>query len=151
VFFSYVIQLQILPGGLRDADPEDTDEDAWKEAIAGYVNADESSASLNRLTTGKNYMFRMTAKNAAGASPWAPLGPICCAALVEDPKIILPRPLRKQIKISVNEKLHLNVPFQGAPKPVVTWTKITEVPAAPIEAPAPVEAPAVVEGKFNYF
>ena len=73
-------------------------------------------------------MFRMSSKNNAGASEWSTLGPVCCAALVEDPKVLLPRVLKKAVKVNVTDKLHLNVPFHGAPKPQVTWTKITPAP-----------------------
>ena len=145
----YAIQLQILPGGLRDADPAAATEEGWKEAVAGYVDATESSVNLVRLTTGKNYMFRMTAKNQAGSSSWATLGPVCCAASVEDPKILLPRNLKKTLKINVNDKVHVNVPFQGAPKPKVTWTKLVEVWPEPIpaaeEGGEPTQPPAEIK------
>jgi len=132
----YVIQLQILPGGLKTANPADAKDEAWKDAVAGYVDAADSAVQLSRLETGKNYMFRMCSKNSAGASSWTSLGPVCCAANVEEPKILLPRALKKCLKINVNEKLHLNVPFQGAPKPCVTWSKIVDAPAPEPVAPA---------------
>ena len=145
----YLVQLQILPGGLRDADPAAATEDGWKEAVAGYVDPSESAVNLVRLTTGKNYMFRMSAKNQAGASSWATLGPVCCAASVEDPKILLPRNLKKALKINVNDKVHVNVPFQGAPKPKVTWTKLVEVWPEPIpaaeEGGEPTQPPAEIK------
>ena len=108
--------------------------------------------TLPRLATGKNYMFRMCSKNSAGSSDWVGLGPVCCAANVEDPKVVLPRALKKQLKINVGEKLHINVPFQGAPKPIVSWTKLTEKIIEPEPEPVPEPAaepaePAPAEGE----
>ena len=47
------------------------------------------------------------------------VGPICCAEKIEEPKINLPRQLNKRIKVPVNDKIHLSVPFQGD-KPINT-------------------------------
>ena len=59
----------------------------FQEAVAGYVDAADTAVTLPRLATGKNYMFRMCSKNSAGSSDWVGLGPVCCAANVEDPKV----------------------------------------------------------------
>ena len=52
--------------------------------------------------------------------------------------------MKRQLKINVGEKLHINVPFQGAPRPVVSWTKLTEkiVEPEPEPVPEPVPEPA---------
>uniref|UniRef100_A0A3B5MKT8 Myosin binding protein C, fast type a n=1 Tax=Xiphophorus couchianus TaxID=32473 RepID=A0A3B5MKT8_9TELE len=41
----------------------------------------------------------------------------------ENPKIRLPRNLRSKIIKAVGEKVNLLIPFQGKPRPVVTWFK----------------------------
>lgn len=51
--------------------------------------------------------------------PLLTVGPICCAEKIEEPKINIPRQLNKRIKVPVNEKIHLSVPFQGD-KPINT-------------------------------
>jgi hypothetical protein len=119
-----LVQLQILPGGIKGADPNSVDDSAWKDAKDGaLIDAKSVKVNLDKLDTGKNYMFRICTKNAAGQSKWVNLGPICCASAVEDPKINLPRALQRKLKVKVGEKLHINVPFQGKPKPKVTWNK----------------------------
>merc|ERR1711990_1114301 len=93
---------------------------------------------VKALDVGKNFMLRLRAKNSAGYSTFAQVGPVCCAANVEDPKILLPRILQKQTKINVGDKLHLNIPFQGSPQPIITWKKFVPAPPAPIPEPEPV-------------
>ncbi|XP_076805528.1 myosin-binding protein C, fast-type-like isoform X3 [Clavelina lepadiformis] len=79
--------------------------------------------TLDKLITGKKYRFRLAAVNRAGSSSYSEVGPVVCAAVVEEAKIVLPRHLLKPVKVKVGEKLHVNVPYQGRPKPQLTWTK----------------------------
>ena len=81
--------------------------------VGNLVPAADTDVIVKALAVGKNHMFRLRAKNSAGFSTFAQVGPACCAANVEEPKILLPRVLQKQTKINVGDKLHLNIPFQG--------------------------------------
>uniref|UniRef100_A0A6Q2ZPF0 Myosin-binding protein C, fast-type n=1 Tax=Esox lucius TaxID=8010 RepID=A0A6Q2ZPF0_ESOLU len=46
-----------------------------------------------------------------------------CLRISEHPKIRLPRQLRTKFIRKVGEKVNLVIPFQGKPRPVVTWFK----------------------------
>merc|ERR1712131_504449 len=39
---------------------------------------------------------------------------------------------------NVGDKLHLNIPFQGSPQPIITWKKFVPAPPAPVPEPEPV-------------
>jgi len=52
--------------------------------------------------------------------------------------VLLPRILQKQVKITLGEKLHLNIPYQGSPVPQITWQKFTPAPLPPMPEPEPV-------------
>lgn len=136
----YEVFSHILEGGLVSPDPFSVTDAGWKKAmIAGsIVPAADTDVIVKGLDTGKNYMLRVRSKNSAGFSSWAQAGPACCAANVEEPKVLLPRILQKQTKINVGEKLHLNIPFQGSPKPIITWKKFVPAPPAPVPEPEPV-------------
>nr|XP_039267422.1 myosin-binding protein C, cardiac-type-like [Styela clava] len=94
----------------------------WKLVQKGLLSNKLTKINLEKLETCKKYCFRMSAVNKAGSSPFAEVGPVVCAFLVEEPKISLPRPYLKPVKVKVGGKLHINVPYQGKPKPVLTWT-----------------------------
>ncbi|KAM6951107.1 myosin-binding protein C, fast-type-like [Aplochiton taeniatus] len=76
------------------------------------------------LPTGEKMNFRVVAVNIAGKSPPALLGqPVTIREIMELPKIRLPRELRAKYIRKVGDKINLTVPFQGKPRPVVTWLK----------------------------
>ena len=104
------------------------EDDAWEDWKKTKVAPDANAQILDGLDTGKTYMFRMAAENAAGRSKWTTFGPVVCAEAMEDPRINLPRPLTRLVKIRCGEKLHFQCPFVGRPKPVVTWTKVDSLP-----------------------
>ena len=136
----YQIQFQICGGSLLAPDVFSVTDDGWKNCmIAGSIVAPaEQNIVLKGLATGKNHLFRMRSKNSAGTSNWLQVGPVCCAANVEAPKVLLPRVLQKQTKITLGEKIHLNIPFQGSPQPQVSWKKFTAQPLPPMPEPEPV-------------
>uniref|UniRef100_A0A8C2D1P0 Myosin binding protein C, fast type a n=1 Tax=Cyprinus carpio TaxID=7962 RepID=A0A8C2D1P0_CYPCA len=69
-------------------------------------------------------LFRVTAVNIAGRSPPAVMAQaVTIREIVERPKIRLPRELRTKYIKRVGEKVNLVIPFQGKPRPVVTWLK----------------------------
>ncbi|XP_075268485.1 LOW QUALITY PROTEIN: myosin-binding protein C, fast-type-like, partial [Opisthocomus hoazin] len=76
------------------------------------------------LPTGERLQFRVTAVNIAGPSPPATLPQgVTIREIVERPKIRLPRHLRQTYVRKVGEPVNLVIPFQGKPRPQVTWTK----------------------------
>uniref|UniRef100_A0A8C6UUQ5 Myosin binding protein C, fast type a n=1 Tax=Neogobius melanostomus TaxID=47308 RepID=A0A8C6UUQ5_9GOBI len=80
--------------------------------------------SVKGLPVGEKMLFRVVAVNPAGRSPPAILGqPVTIREIVESPKIRIPRHLRSKLITRVGEKINLLIPFQGKPRPVVTWFK----------------------------
>ncbi|CAL8285016.1 unnamed protein product [Merluccius merluccius] len=76
------------------------------------------------LPVGEKINFRVFAKNVAGCSLPATLAqPVTIREIVELPKIRLPRDLRTKYIRKVGDKINLVIPFQGKPRPVVTWYK----------------------------
>uniref|UniRef100_A0A669BVF7 Myosin binding protein Ca n=1 Tax=Oreochromis niloticus TaxID=8128 RepID=A0A669BVF7_ORENI len=76
------------------------------------------------LLLGEKMLFRVIAVNIAGHSPPAILSQaVTIREIMENPKIRLPRRLRTKFITQVGEKVNLVIPFQGKPRPVVTWYK----------------------------
>ncbi|XP_003222732.3 myosin-binding protein C, fast-type isoform X1 [Anolis carolinensis] len=76
------------------------------------------------LPTGEKLLFRVVAVNIAGRSPPATFGqPVTIREIVQQPKIRLPRHLRQTYIKKVGEQINMVIPFQGKPRPVVTWMK----------------------------
>ncbi|KPP69412.1 myosin-binding protein C, cardiac-type-like, partial [Scleropages formosus] len=99
---------------------EGTDE--WVPAFQGLT--DRTSVLIRDLPTGEKMQFRVRAYNMAGASPPATLGqPVTIREIMQRPKIWLPRNLRQTLIKKVGESVNLVIPFQGKPRPKVTWIK----------------------------
>ena len=118
------------------------DDDAWND-WSRKINPDANHANLDGLETGKSYLFRIATQNAAGKSKWTTLGPIVCAHEIIDPRVIVPRALTRLIQVPVGQKLHLNIQYEGAPKPEVYW-KFKE--GLPIEGEADERVERDLEG-----
>ncbi|KAI7803613.1 myosin binding protein Ca [Triplophysa rosa] len=94
-----------------------------------WVQANETPVGKNSyrvkgLPVGEKMLFRVTAVNIAGRSPPAVTGQaVTIREIVERPKIRLPRQLRTKYIKRVGEKINLVIPFQGKPRPIVTWFK----------------------------
>ncbi|KAL4623812.1 myosin-binding protein H-like isoform X2 [Arapaima gigas] len=79
---------------------------------------------IKNLTTGDLLHVRVKAVNAGGPSGPATLAePVRVREVVARPKIHLPRFLRSKFVKKVGEQVNLVIPFNGKPKPEVTWTK----------------------------
>uniref|UniRef100_A0A8C9VI98 Myosin-binding protein H n=2 Tax=Scleropages formosus TaxID=113540 RepID=A0A8C9VI98_SCLFO len=79
---------------------------------------------IKNLTAGDLLHARVKAVNAGGPSNPATLSePVHIREVVDRPKIRLPRFLRARLVKQVGEQVNLVIPFNGKPKPVVTWTK----------------------------
>ncbi|XP_051846248.1 myosin-binding protein C, fast-type isoform X2 [Antechinus flavipes] len=80
--------------------------------------------TVKDLPTGARILFRVVGVNIAGRSEPATLvQPVTIREIVQQPKIRLPRHLRQTYIRRVGEQLNLVIPFQGKPRPQVTWTK----------------------------
>ncbi|XP_068026516.1 LOW QUALITY PROTEIN: myosin-binding protein C, fast-type-like, partial [Melanerpes formicivorus] len=97
-------------------------EDTWTPAHEGLV--ERCGLTVRGLPTGEKLLFRVRGVNIAGKSPPATLAqPVTIREIVERPKIRLPRHLRQTYVRQVGEPVNLVIPFQGKPRPVVTWSK----------------------------
>ncbi|XP_072889855.1 myosin-binding protein C, fast-type-like isoform X1 [Hemitrygon akajei] len=115
---------KVGPGGLDGYLIEYAKEgsDVW---IAGNTELVERlSFTVKDLPTGEKLFFRVRAVNIAGKSPPAMLSqPVTIREIVQHPKIWLPRKLRQTYIKKVGEQINIMIPFQGKPRPLVTWLK----------------------------
>ncbi|XP_037545143.1 myosin binding protein Ca [Nematolebias whitei] len=94
-----------------------------------WIQANKEPVEMNQyrvkgLPVGEKMLFRVVAINIAGRSPPATLSQaVTIKEIMENPKICLPRNLRTKLITTVGEKVNLVIPFQGKPRPVVTWSK----------------------------
>ncbi|XP_020569136.1 myosin-binding protein C, cardiac-type isoform X9 [Oryzias latipes] len=99
---------------------EGTDE--WIPAFQGLT--ERTSATIRDLNTGDKLQFRVRAFNMAGPSAPATLAqPVTIREIMQRPKIWLPRTLRQTIIKKVGDVVNIMIPFQGKPRPKVSWTK----------------------------
>ncbi|XP_072549674.1 myosin binding protein Ca isoform X3 [Salminus brasiliensis] len=97
-------------------------ESKWVQA--NEVPVEKNMYRVRELQVGEKYLFRVTAVNIAGRSPPAEINQgVTIREITERPKIRLPRQLRTKFIRKVGEKVNLVIPFQGKPRPVVTWMK----------------------------
>uniref|UniRef100_A0A670ZMS5 Myosin binding protein C2 n=1 Tax=Pseudonaja textilis TaxID=8673 RepID=A0A670ZMS5_PSETE len=109
-----------IDGYLIEYCKEGTDE--WIPANTELV--ERCGFTAKGLPTGEKLLFRVTAVNIAGKSLPATLAqPVTIREIVEQPKIRLPRHLRQTYIKKVGEQINLVIPFQGKPRPKVTWSK----------------------------
>uniref|UniRef100_A0A3B4B4Z0 Myosin binding protein C, fast type a n=1 Tax=Periophthalmus magnuspinnatus TaxID=409849 RepID=A0A3B4B4Z0_9GOBI len=96
--------------------------DQWVQANEAPV--EKTQYRVKGLPVGEKMLFRVVAVNLAGRSPPAVLGQaVTIREIVESPKIRVPRHLRSKLITRVGEKVNIVIPFQGKPRPVVTWYK----------------------------
>ncbi|XP_053472658.1 myosin-binding protein C, cardiac-type [Ictalurus furcatus] len=99
---------------------EGTDE--WIPAFEGLT--ERNSVIIRDLPTGEKMQFRVRAYNMAGPSLPATLSqPVTIREIMQRPKIWIPRSLRQTLVKRVGDTVNLVIPFQGKPRPKVTWTK----------------------------
>ncbi|XP_021564270.1 myosin-binding protein C, cardiac-type [Carlito syrichta] len=94
----------------------------WVAALQGLT--ERTSLLVKDLPTGARLLFRVRAHNVAG--PGAPVTteePVTVQEILQRPRFQLPRHLRQTIQRKVGEPVNLLIPFQGKPRPQVTWTK----------------------------
>uniref|UniRef100_A0A8C5Q856 Myosin binding protein C3 n=1 Tax=Leptobrachium leishanense TaxID=445787 RepID=A0A8C5Q856_9ANUR len=94
----------------------------WVPALAGLT--ERTSIMIRDLPTGERLNFRVRAINLAGPSePCTLKEPVLVREVMQRPKIWLPRYLRQKLLKKVGETVNIVVPFQGKPRPIVTWLK----------------------------
>uniref|UniRef100_A0A8C2KSS6 Myosin binding protein C, cardiac n=1 Tax=Cyprinus carpio TaxID=7962 RepID=A0A8C2KSS6_CYPCA len=99
--------------------------DEWIPAFKGLT--ERTSVIIRDLPTGEKMQFRVRAYNMAGPSPPATLQQaVTIREIMQRPKIWVPRNLRQTLIKKVGEMINLVIPFQGKPRPQVTWTKNDE-------------------------
>ncbi|XP_004437005.1 PREDICTED: myosin-binding protein C, cardiac-type [Ceratotherium simum simum] len=94
----------------------------WVAAVQGLT--EHTSMLVKDLPTGARLLFRVRAHNVAG--PGAPVTTkeaVTVQEILQRPRLQLPRHLRQTIYRQVGEHVNLLIPFQGKPRPQVTWTK----------------------------
>ncbi|KAM4704558.1 myosin-binding protein C, fast-type [Rhinophrynus dorsalis] len=96
--------------------------DEW--IVANTELVERCGYTVKDLPTGEKISFRVRSVNIAGKSEPAILAqPVTIREIVQQPKIRLPRQLRQTFIKKVGEQVNLVIPFQGKPRPIVTWTK----------------------------
>ncbi|KAJ8394927.1 hypothetical protein AAFF_G00040500 [Aldrovandia affinis] len=100
--------------------------DEWIPAFEGLT--ERNSVIIRDLPTGEKMLFRVRAYNMAGPSNPASLSQaVTIREIMQRPKIWIPRYLRQTLVKKVGETINLVIPFQGKPRPKVTWTKDGEL------------------------
>ncbi|XP_066556816.1 myosin-binding protein C, cardiac-type [Amia ocellicauda] len=96
--------------------------DEWVPAFEGLT--ERTSVVIRDLPTGEKMNFRVKAVNVAGPSAPTRLSqPVTIREIMQRPKIWIPRTLRQTVIKKVGEMVNIVIPFQGKPRPKVTWTK----------------------------
>uniref|UniRef100_A0A8C4I263 Myosin binding protein C3 n=1 Tax=Dicentrarchus labrax TaxID=13489 RepID=A0A8C4I263_DICLA len=91
-------------------------------ALGGLT--DRTSLIIRDLTTGDKLQFRVRAYNMAGPSAPTTLAQhVTIREIMQRPKIWVPRNLRQTLMKKVGDTVNLVIPFQGKPRPKVTWSK----------------------------
>ncbi|XP_065610989.1 myosin-binding protein C, cardiac-type isoform X1 [Cyrtonyx montezumae] len=94
----------------------------WIPALPGLT--ERTSALIKDLVTGDKLHFRIKAINLAGESGAAIIKePITIQEIMQRPKIWLPRHLRQTLVKKVGETINIMIPFQGKPRPKISWMK----------------------------
>nr|KAF6438328.1 myosin binding protein C3 [Molossus molossus] len=94
----------------------------WVAALEGLT--ERTSMLVKDLPTGARLLFRVRAHNVAGpGAPATTKEPVTVQEILQRPRLQLPRHLRQTIQRRVGEPVNLLIPFQGKPRPQVTWTK----------------------------
>ncbi|CAI9566855.1 unnamed protein product, partial [Staurois parvus] len=92
--------------------------------VANPELTDKTRFTITGLPTGSKIFVRVKAVNAAGQSePKLHPQPILVKEVIVPPKIRLPRHLKQTYIRKVGEAVNLVIPFQGRPRPKVSWKK----------------------------
>ncbi|XP_061494830.1 myosin-binding protein C, slow-type isoform X2 [Rhineura floridana] len=110
-------------GGLIKTE-EKTEKPSGQWIVANPELIDKTKFTITGLPAGAKIFVRVKAVNAAGPSdPRMHPQPIIVKEIIEPPKIRLPRHLKQTYIRRVGESVNLVIPFQGRPRPKVSWKK----------------------------
>ncbi|KAM4037758.1 myosin-binding protein C, slow-type isoform 9-T9 [Anomaloglossus baeobatrachus] len=99
-------------------------EGAEEWIVANSELTDKTRFTISGLPTGSKIFVRVKAVNAAGQSEnKLHPNPILVKEVIVPPKIRLPRHLKQTYIRKVGEAVNLVIPFQGKPRPKVSWKK----------------------------
>ncbi|KAL1007358.1 hypothetical protein UPYG_G00085610 [Umbra pygmaea] len=94
----------------------------WVPAFEGLT--ERTSIVIRDLPTGEKMQFRVRAYNVAGPSaPTYLTQAVTIREIMQKPKIWIPRNLHQTLIKKVGETINIVIPFQGKPRPLITWTK----------------------------
>uniref|UniRef100_A0A3Q3VLS7 Myosin-binding protein C, fast-type n=1 Tax=Mola mola TaxID=94237 RepID=A0A3Q3VLS7_MOLML len=120
----WLIPEKIGAGGLDGYIIEYCKEGDTEWVVANNELCERQTYVVCGLPVGEKINFRVVAVNIAGRSLPATMSqPVTIREIIDHPKIRLPRKLRTKYIKKVGEKINLTIPFQGKPRPVVTWYK----------------------------
>ncbi|XP_021114073.1 myosin-binding protein C, slow-type isoform X2 [Heterocephalus glaber] len=92
--------------------------------VANTDLIDKTKFTITGLPTDAKIFVRVKAVNKAGSSePKYYSQPILVKEIIEPPKIRIPRHLKQTYIRRVGEAVNLVIPFQGKPRPELTWKK----------------------------
>ncbi|XP_073401115.1 myosin-binding protein C, slow-type isoform X3 [Dendrobates tinctorius] len=120
-----MLQLEELEGTPDNEDDLQNDVSGAEEWItANSELTDKTRFTITGLPTGSKIFVRVKAVNAAGQSDHKlHPNPILVKEVIVPPKIRLPRHLKQTYIRKVGEAVNLVIPFQGKPRPKVSWKK----------------------------
>ncbi|KAM3924104.1 myosin-binding protein C, slow-type isoform 4-T4 [Leptodactylus fuscus] len=106
----------------EDFQEEPDEAEEW--IVANPELTDKTRFTITGLPTGSKIFVRVKAVNAAGQSEHRlHPNPILVKEVIVPPKIRLPRHLKQTYIRKVGEAVNLVIPFQGKPRPKVSWKK----------------------------
>ncbi|XP_072257226.1 myosin-binding protein C, slow-type isoform X16 [Pyxicephalus adspersus] len=115
-------QLEGTPGIEEDIEDDVPGAEEW--IVANPDLTDKTRFTITGLPTGSRIYVRVKSVNAAGQSePRVHPQPILVKEVIVPPKIRLPRHLKQTYIRKVGEAVNLVIPFQGKPRPKVSWKK----------------------------
>ncbi|XP_068133063.1 myosin-binding protein C, slow-type isoform X17 [Hyperolius riggenbachi] len=116
------VALQIKEIDAEDFHEEPNEAEEW--IVANPEMTDKTRFTIAGLPTGSRIFVRVKAVNAAGPSdPRVHPQAILVKEVIVPPKIRLPRHLKQTYIRKVGEAVNLVIPFQGKPRPKVSWKK----------------------------
>ncbi|XP_073476468.1 myosin-binding protein C, slow-type isoform X35 [Aquarana catesbeiana] len=119
-----MLELQELEGTPGDEEDIQDVTGAEEWIVANAELTDKTRLTITGLPTGSKIFVRVKAVNAAGQSdPRVHPQPILVKEVIVPPKIRLPRHLKQTYIRKVGEAVNLVIPFQGKPRPKVSWKK----------------------------
>ncbi|XP_041442205.1 myosin-binding protein C, slow-type isoform X8 [Xenopus laevis] len=115
-------KMEGTPGCDDDLQDDVTGAEEW--IVANPDPTDKTRFTITELPTGSKIFVRVKAINAAGPSdPRLHPQPILVKEVIVPPKIRLPRHLKQTYIRKVGDAVNLVIPFQGKPRPKVSWKK----------------------------